>query len=75
MTDSLEYNKLILTKVSFNQEIFEKELFKALQSLLPHKRFILIDWCASTYSSIHYKIIRKFVPKKIRSRILKTQKI
>lgn len=66
MTDSIEYNKLILSKVSFDEEIFEKELFKALQPMIPQHRFQLIDWCKNNFSKLQYKVIRKFLPKNIR---------
>ena len=32
-----EYTKTILTKVSFNSELFSKELQKAIKSLLPYE--------------------------------------
>lgn len=77
MTDVIEYNKLILSKVSFNGEIFEKELFKALQNMLPQNRFLLIEWCNQTFLSIHYKVIRKFIPKNVRKslRICKLKRL
>lgn len=66
MTDSIEYNKLILSKVSFDEEIFEKELVKALQPLVPLHRFQLIDWCKDNFLKLPYRAIRKFLPKSIR---------
>lgn len=71
MMTTLEYNKLILSKVSFNGEIFEKELFKAFQSIIPQYRFLLLGWCHYKYGLKHYRVIKKFFPKKLRKTILK----
>jgi hypothetical protein len=62
----LEYNKLILQKVSFNEEIFEKELSKAISGLMPHQRFDFIAWCSLKFSNLHYRVLRKFVRKSFR---------
>lgn len=71
MTDVIEYNKLILSKVSFSGELFERELYKALQSMVPQNRFLLLEWCNQSFSNIHYKVIRKFVPKNLRKSLRK----
>lgn len=39
-----EYTKTILKKVSFNSELFRKELKKALTRLLPHEITELEIW-------------------------------
>lgn len=39
-----EYTKTILKKVSFNKELFSKELEKAIQRLLPHEIKELTIW-------------------------------
>ena len=39
-----EYTKTILTKVSFNSELFCRELEKALKTLLPYEVQELIIW-------------------------------
>ena len=39
-----EYTKTILSKVSFNSELFCKELEKSLQMLLPYEIKELIIW-------------------------------
>lgn len=71
MTDAIEYNKLILSKVSFNGELFERELYKALRDMLPQNRFALLEWCSHSFSSIHYKVIRKFIPKNVRKSLIR----
>lgn len=40
----LEYTKTILSKVSFNSELFCRELEKSLQRLLPYEIQELIIW-------------------------------
>jgi len=40
----LEYSKLILKKVSFDGFLFEKELKKSLNYLLPHEIEDLFTW-------------------------------
>lgn len=39
-----EYTKVVLQKVSFNSDLFCKELEKALQRLLPYEITELIIW-------------------------------
>lgn len=45
-----EYTKTILKKVSFNSELFRKELEKALKRLLPYEIDELIIWL-KTYTA------------------------
>ncbi len=40
----LKYTALILQKVSFDRRLFEKEFHKALESLDPTERKVLIRW-------------------------------
>ncbi|MEQ8906200.1 hypothetical protein [Ekhidna sp.] len=47
-TSFLEYSKIILTKVSFDNSLFKKEFRKALRMLKPHERHELKSW-AKTY--------------------------
>ena len=53
----LEYFKTILDKVSFNQELFEKELRKAIRSLIPHEVEELKKWCYENFSSEHKPVL------------------
>ena len=46
----LNYVKVILTKVSFDQHLFEKELRKALTRLSPEEVEHLRSWCFNTFS-------------------------
>jgi len=46
----LEYSKSILEKVSFDPELFQKELKKALKLLNPEEVRELILWCRAHFS-------------------------
>lgn len=46
----LEYSKAILEKVSFDPELFQKELKKALSVLNPEEVRELILWCRAHFS-------------------------
>ena len=46
----LEYSKSILEKVSFDPELFQKELQKALNMLSPEEVRELIMWCRAHFS-------------------------
>jgi hypothetical protein len=46
----LEYFKTVLSKVSFDKQLFEKELKKALRSLLPEEISHLKDWCYDRFA-------------------------
>jgi hypothetical protein len=50
----LEYFKTVLAKVSFDQRLFEKELRKALESLIPEEIRQLREWC--------YKQFKEYQP-------------
>jgi hypothetical protein len=56
----IEYFKLILTKVSFEPTVFEKELKKAISSGLPIEELKEFKrWCYRTYGSTHLYILDK----------------
>lgn len=46
----LEYCKTVLVKVSFDKKLFEKELKKALKSLVPEEIKQLREWCYLHFS-------------------------
>ena len=57
-----EYTKQILTKVSFDRNLFRKELVKALQLLKKDERRMLKIWCVASfaaYSDIILEVYRK----------------
>ena len=58
-----EYTKQILTKVSFDKNLFRKELTKAMSILKKDERRLLKIWCVATfaaYSDIMLDVFRKF---------------
>jgi len=55
----LEYIKMILEKVSFDKNLFEKELKKAIRSLLPEEIVQLKSWCYDTFSSLYLSVLNK----------------
>ncbi|MCU0325433.1 MAG: hypothetical protein MUF45_09305 [Spirosomaceae bacterium] len=56
---TFEYVKMILEKVSFDKELFEKELKKAIKRLIPYERKELRKWCYDKFGSIYRGIINK----------------
>ena len=53
----LEYVKTILKKVSFDLKLFEKELVKAIVSLLENEVKALKSWCYRTFVKSHRPIL------------------
>ena len=49
-TPMIEYVKTVLSKVSFDKSLFEKELIKAMSQLLPSEINELRNWCYAHYS-------------------------
>lgn len=58
----LEYCKLILSKVSFSKELFEKELNKAINGLVADEVQELQKWCYTNYRNRYQSIIQKHFP-------------
>ncbi|MGB3849077.1 MAG: hypothetical protein WA958_03870 [Tunicatimonas sp.] len=50
---SLTYVKLILAKVSFDAAIFQRELHKAVNVLLPHELSNLEQWCYRRFGHVY----------------------
>lgn len=56
----LNYCKKILTRVSFDKELFEKELKKAVKSLVLYDEVLTLrKWCLRKFSSTYRSIIDK----------------
>jgi len=53
----LEFKKKILTKVSFDQLLFEKELVKAIKWLVPKEIAELKTWCYENYEDSYKEIL------------------
>ena len=54
----LEYSKTILSKVSFDRALFDKELAKAIQ-LIGEQLQELKNWCYQTFSHQYPLILHK----------------
>ncbi|HAA15332.1 MAG TPA: hypothetical protein DCE41_28005 [Cytophagales bacterium] len=55
----LEYAKTILEKVSFDRSLFEKELRKAIKSLIPKEIHALRSWCYERFGDTHHSSLNK----------------
>ena len=55
----LEYFKTILSKVSFDKRLFEKELRKAVKSLISDELEELKKWCYTKFGHMYGPIIDK----------------
>lgn len=55
----LEYIKTILGKVSFSKELFEKELRKAINMLVPTEVEELKKWCYAKFSTVYAEILNR----------------
>jgi hypothetical protein len=53
----LEYFKTILSKVSFDKSLFEKELRKAIKSLVEHEVQQLKRWCYDKFGHMYHSIL------------------
>ncbi|MFH1120098.1 MAG: hypothetical protein V1775_09745 [Bacteroidota bacterium] len=55
----LEYSKTVLQKVSFNRDLFRKELKKSIQFLKREEIIMLQIWCLVSYNDKYGDIIRE----------------
>lgn len=53
----LSYTKKILTKVSFDAQLFEKELKKAIKLLVPGELNELREWCLQKFGTLYRTLI------------------
>lgn len=53
----LEYSKTILQKVSFNRELFRKELVKSVRWLHKEEIILLQIWCLATFNDTYSDIL------------------
>nr|WP_277487801.1 hypothetical protein [Catalinimonas alkaloidigena] len=59
MHAELDYVKLILAKVSFDQALFKKELKKAIGILLPHEVGSLKEWCYQRFGRMYASVLNE----------------
>lgn len=55
----LDYVKSILSKVSFDKRLFEKELVKAIALLVEKELHSLKDWCYRNFGSEYDDVLNK----------------
>lgn len=55
----LEYVKTILTKVSFDAALFEKELRKGIDLLIRDEIDELRTWCYATFRQEHQQVLQR----------------
>lgn len=55
----LNYVKTVLTKVSFDARLFEKELGKAIKMLIAEEVFELKKWCYAYFGKQHEAILNR----------------
>jgi len=53
-----EFIKQVLQGVSFDKELFRKELTKNLTLISPAEKALLLSWCISRFSQ-HYDVLRE----------------
>lgn len=55
----LRYAKEILTKVSFDAQLFEKELRKAIKMLVHDELIELRNWCLDKFGKLYRTLIER----------------
>ena len=55
----LNYVKTVLTKVSFDARLFEKELRKAIKLLIGEELRELKNWCYARFGQQHEAILQR----------------
>ncbi|MCU0416313.1 MAG: hypothetical protein MUE33_03915 [Cytophagaceae bacterium] len=55
----LDYSKLILERVSFDAQLFEKELRKSLKELIREEVQDLKAWCYANFGHVHSSILKR----------------
>ena len=53
----LKYTKTVLQKVSFNKDLFKKELQKSLRWLKKEEIIVLQTWCVVNFGSMYMDVI------------------
>ncbi len=56
----LEYAKIILSKVSFDKRLFEKELSKAVKALVPDELREFKQWCYDKFGQLYQTVLNKY---------------
>ena len=67
---TLDYVKVILEKVSFDAKLFEKELRKAIKTLIIDEIKDLRTWCSEQFGKMYYQVIEKCFSRIRRKKLL-----
>ena len=67
---TLDYVKVILQKVSFDAKLFEKELRKAIKTLLADEIKELRTWCSEQFGIIYNQLIEKCFSRMRRKKVI-----
>ncbi|MCU0470204.1 MAG: hypothetical protein MUF58_16555 [Arcicella sp.] len=67
---TLDYVKVILEKVSFDAKLFEKELRKAIKTLLIEEIKELRAWCSEQFGRMYNQVIEKCFNKMRRKKVV-----
>lgn len=59
MRKMLNYFKTVLSRVSFDAKLFEKELRKAIKVLIAEEIQELRNWCYTNYGNQHGAILNR----------------
>lgn len=60
MNKMYEMSQLILQRVSFDKNLFRKELMKAMKWLQPRERALLYTWCLTQFGMYRDVILEVF---------------
>lgn len=63
----LKYAKEILTKVSFDAQLFEKELRKAIKMLVREELKELKAWCDEKFGKLYHTLINRCFQQALRT--------
>lgn len=55
----LKYTKTVLQKVSFNKDLFKKELQKSLRWLRKEEIIVLQTWCVINFGTMYMDVINE----------------
>jgi hypothetical protein len=55
----LKYTEIVLLKVSFNKDLFKKELKKALKWLQKEEALVLKTWCIVNFGAVYMDVINE----------------
>lgn len=58
MKQMLDFVKHVLTQVSFDKDLFRKELKKGLRWISPGERALLLTWCIAHFGQTHQDVIK-----------------